>query len=384
MSTKSPFTTQIERGGYTAIVYKDGDLYVAEDNLGIVIKQSSNAASVIQAAVDEGGKTYLIGSFSIDDTINLPSDAYLEGARFNTIITQTANKPVLSIVGTVGAKKYRVTIKDMYLYGTSPSTNTDQYGVRMKYASNTVLDGVNFYNLYDGVHAETWFYVTWMYGCNFDSQIEHNAVYLHADADWDANTIFMTDCYVTSKGNNIDYTHLMGLHAKGTYFKSSAGYNIYGVRSYGLNVFQCDFDGAIENAIHENESMQASRLVGYWMIAGKKGVYIHNCYDVVISSCQIHSHHTGIDFNDGSKITITGVNMIDSGYSPASTYPAIKLGTGDNVHDVVINGCLIGHADNTYSIEEKAGNLHNVIVGNSFQKAASLAAGTEHAHNYSP
>jgi len=76
--------------------------------------------------------------------------------------------------------------------------------------------------------------------------------------------------------------------------------------------------------------------------------------------------------------------MTQCGCNPAATYPTIKLGGVDNVHDIVITGCVIGDANNTYSIEEKAGNLHNVIVGNNLQKAASFAAGTEHAHNYSP
>lgn len=50
---RSPYTTEIERGGYSAIIYKDGDLYVAEDDVGAVIGEGTNATTVIHAARDK-------------------------------------------------------------------------------------------------------------------------------------------------------------------------------------------------------------------------------------------------------------------------------------------------------------------------------------------
>lgn len=75
MSLKSPFATEVERGAYSTIVYKDGDLCVTEDNVGTVIKEDANAATVIQAAInnnDGAGKVVLDGMFDITAEITLP------------------------------------------------------------------------------------------------------------------------------------------------------------------------------------------------------------------------------------------------------------------------------------------------------------------------
>jgi hypothetical protein len=53
MSINSPFTTKKERGAYSAIVYKDGDLFIAEDDVGARIKENTDASTVIQKAIDD-------------------------------------------------------------------------------------------------------------------------------------------------------------------------------------------------------------------------------------------------------------------------------------------------------------------------------------------
>lgn len=85
MSSKCPFTTKIERGAYSAIVYQDGDSIIAENNVGTVIKEDSNAASVIEAAIDSlsSGRSWIetvqcIGSFSISSQIDIPSYTRLD------------------------------------------------------------------------------------------------------------------------------------------------------------------------------------------------------------------------------------------------------------------------------------------------------------------
>lgn len=52
---RSPYTTKIERGGYSSIVFKDGDLYVAEDAVGTVFKENADAYTVVQKAIDDYG-----------------------------------------------------------------------------------------------------------------------------------------------------------------------------------------------------------------------------------------------------------------------------------------------------------------------------------------
>ena len=82
MSVKSPFTTKTERGGYAAIVYLDGDLCVAEDNVGTVISEQAKAdyvSNVIQAAADEIGQGSIFVRKTNDDYIIKSSVAYEGG-----------------------------------------------------------------------------------------------------------------------------------------------------------------------------------------------------------------------------------------------------------------------------------------------------------------
>lgn len=78
MSLKSPFTTKIERGAYSAIVFIDGDLVVAEDNVGTMIKEDSVAATTIQAALDSISSGMVVvapGTYTITGTNGVGIDA---------------------------------------------------------------------------------------------------------------------------------------------------------------------------------------------------------------------------------------------------------------------------------------------------------------------
>lgn len=78
MSLKSPFATEIGRGAYSAIIFKDGDLIVAEDALGTVIIEGSGATTVIQAALDSfssGMAVIAPGTYDITGTYGVGVDA---------------------------------------------------------------------------------------------------------------------------------------------------------------------------------------------------------------------------------------------------------------------------------------------------------------------
>jgi hypothetical protein len=73
------------RGAYSAIVYEDGDLYVAEDDVGTVILEGTNAAAAIQAAEDSLGEgdllmirpgTYPLTSQVVFNTVHETISAY--------------------------------------------------------------------------------------------------------------------------------------------------------------------------------------------------------------------------------------------------------------------------------------------------------------------
>ena len=81
---KSPHPTKIEKGAYSAIIFKDGNLAVAEDNVGTVISENSNAATVIQAAIDScngKGKVVLTDIFDTTAAITFPSGAYTDFSK---------------------------------------------------------------------------------------------------------------------------------------------------------------------------------------------------------------------------------------------------------------------------------------------------------------
>ena len=69
-------------GGYSAIVYKEGNLVIAEDYRGKKIAEGEagvDDASVIQSAVDVGGKIVIRkGLYILKHKISIPSNTYLE------------------------------------------------------------------------------------------------------------------------------------------------------------------------------------------------------------------------------------------------------------------------------------------------------------------
>ena len=88
MSVRSPYSTQIERGGYSAVVYKDGDFAIAQDEVGTIIKEGSNAATVIQAAIDscdKKGKVVLADRFDTDTELTFPTLAWTSFASGITL-----------------------------------------------------------------------------------------------------------------------------------------------------------------------------------------------------------------------------------------------------------------------------------------------------------
>lgn len=92
---KSPYTTKTERGAYSAIVYIDGDLCVAEDNVGTIIGENTDAATVIKAARDSitNGSIYIKnGTYLINSVLDFDgkSGFAIIGESHKTIIKQGA------------------------------------------------------------------------------------------------------------------------------------------------------------------------------------------------------------------------------------------------------------------------------------------------------
>lgn len=108
MSLTSPHPTKIERGAYSVIVFVDGDLAVAEDNVGTIIKEDSDAATVINAAINSlGDGTSKLGSISLKGTFNLSSSLtfpyyYVSGHHVGLILQGDGNDTVLNYTPITG------------------------------------------------------------------------------------------------------------------------------------------------------------------------------------------------------------------------------------------------------------------------------------------
>jgi hypothetical protein len=126
------------RGGYSAIVFKDGDLYVAEDDVGTIIEENANAVTTIQSTCDglTSGRTWqetvkLTGDFEIDASIPLPSYTFLdlEGAYI-----KLANN---SDSGMIHAEtgKHHITVFGGILDGNKANQATG-WGIVFRYTSD--------------------------------------------------------------------------------------------------------------------------------------------------------------------------------------------------------------------------------------------------------
>jgi hypothetical protein len=164
MSLKSPFATQVGRSAYSAVVYKEDDLIIAEDEVGTVIKEGSNAATIIQAAIDScgnAGRVILADRFDTAAELTLPALAW---TSFSSGITLQGygNLTGLNYTPATGhAINMHGSAADVHCFHhklenflvTAPSTT----GGGLKVGggvSKTVFRYLNFYNIPNGKAIE--------------------------------------------------------------------------------------------------------------------------------------------------------------------------------------------------------------------------------------
>ena len=136
------------KGPYSAIVYKDGSSVYAEDANGTTIAEGEagvDDASVIQSAINNGGKVFItVGAYFADD-IAINNPVIIEGAGGGTRIRGGSDKHVF-IIGQNGSYSQanplaKVVIRDMEIGGSS-----SQYGKGAIDAAYT--DHLQIENLY--------------------------------------------------------------------------------------------------------------------------------------------------------------------------------------------------------------------------------------------
>jgi hypothetical protein len=91
----SPKLANEGRGAYNAIIFYDGDLIVAEDNVGKTLKENTNAATVIQAIVNSYSDIVITDNMNIGTQIDIPNDH--TKIRLLEDVTLTATATIASI-----------------------------------------------------------------------------------------------------------------------------------------------------------------------------------------------------------------------------------------------------------------------------------------------
>lgn len=121
------------RRGYSVIVYKEGDMCVAEDESGNIIKENVTAKTVIQAANDAiatiGGKILILaGSYDISSVISLDSKVEIHGEGKSTKLTNTSTAwhNTFKAQGAEGTEKEHVILSNMEFIGDSAINQGDQ------------------------------------------------------------------------------------------------------------------------------------------------------------------------------------------------------------------------------------------------------------------
>jgi hypothetical protein len=206
MSVKSAFLTKIGKAPYSAIAYKDGDLYVAEDNTGTVIEENTSASTVIQAALDyEAGRILCLdGDYEISSPISVPSHRILEGESRKTVFEQPAS-PIEELIKNdyVGGST-DIIIKNLTLDGKSRGVDW-KHGIWVQNVSRFEISGI--------------------YGLNFTG-----------DGGGEANNLIVVG-HTTVAGRTVSYGRI---------------HNIYGDTIQGDTVYATGKDAASEFTTYIN------------------------------------------------------------------------------------------------------------------------------------
>lgn len=238
MSLRSPFATRIEKGAYSAIVYSNGSLYVAENNKGEVIKENSNAATVIQAAIDSlttcfGSVFLLEGTYNITESINLRDKISIFGQGTGTLLfVPNGTNPTHLKIFNIDTKEY-VHISDLFIDGNKASQSSGKEdGIYITAGAHIKLTNLSIYNIY-GVEGNGIF----VSGIPSDVLIQGNTFNHIQDDGMDINGI--TNSQII--GNNINDCGDNGIDTEGAEYTTFTG-NV--ITNCGGNGIELEQEGA--------------------------------------------------------------------------------------------------------------------------------------------
>lgn len=348
MTLKSPYTTQKGHGGYSAIAYKDGDLFVAEDPQGSLIEEGS-AASVLQAAMNAGNHIFLAEeTFDIGSTTLTQPDKSMaiRGTGEKSIIKGSAD-PLIDV--TMNQSEYQFRMQDVGIHTTS--TNKGVFIDDCNSRFPIVIHKVDFV---PEDHSGTLLYIKGMATghitcCSFresDIATTAKAIYLTADVNAFSQELYISNCGF----EQLNY----GVHAHGA----------SGDRAYlaGLHIAN-SFFGEVDNPLHF-KCVDDVTIVGSTIdspgTTGGKGMVFEDCI-----SCRISANRIATKSTTG-QIDFIGTDL-DCYLNTVSTNFITSYG---KVGDGILFDCSPG--DKTVEGEANNNIIFNVISAIQATKGATF------------
>ena len=336
MNIRSPYTTQIERGAYSAIVFKDGDYTVAEDDVGTIINEGTTVATVLQAALDEKNNVFFKdGTYDIGGTtLTLENKSQqLQGEGVGSIIKGSAD-PLIDVTLTC---ECQLKMQRMGIHTTTTNKGifVDNCTCRMP----IWLDNVHF--IPEG-HAGTLLYIfgianTQINNCSFqDTNVSTTAkgIYLTADA-----TKYSQDFYI-SGSNFFHLNYGIQAFAAPSYRAHLAGLHIQNCSTFGVDYpihFRCVDDLTIINNMIESQQT-----------GNEKGVILNDCLSCRVLGNRLSTRSTtaqlefiGTDL--GCYYNTVSTNYIKS-YGKQGDGVLVDSSPGNKYVDAIINDNTIDNA----------------------------------------
>ena len=353
MSLKSRFIAQSGRAPYSAITFKDGDLYVAEDNMGAVIKESSVPSTTIQAALDnEVGRTFCLdGSYEIAAGISIPSHRTLEGESYKTIFEQPAT-PISELIKndySAGATNFQ--IKNLTLDGKSR-------GVDWKH-------GMWFQNI-------SWFNIENIYGINFTGAAPTNSrnslIVIGAEDAVSRLGMYGTIHNITADTVRGDVVYLTGKESQAAFSEYVNVYDVIGKNCTGNIV---DFN--------EVQYSNINNITGYTV--GESCVLVDGIHHCNISNITSYISKTGLTIGHHASGTtgVSSYNAFSNIISYYSTQNGIYVLNSSN--NTISNFLVVGNAETGPAVSIYAVGAgttdEGVATGNKFSNGIILTPNNE-------
>lgn len=350
---KSPYTTKTERGAYSANVYKEGDMFIAEDNVGTVLEEGT-AAVALQAALDSKRNIFLSeATFDIGSTtLTLQNkDMAIGGEGINSIIKGSAD-PLIDVTLT---NEYQLRMQRVGIHTTS--TNK---GIYVDHCTGRLPIWLNNVHFVPEGHAGTLLYIfgiasAQVTDCSFqDTNVSTAAIGIYVTAD---GTKFSQNLYITG-------THFFHLN--------------YGIKAYalpahqaylaGLNAEGCFFFG-IDYPIHfrcVDDIQIIGCMIESQQTGNEKGVILNDCLSARIVGNRLTTRSTSaqvelIGTDLGCYLNTISANYFRS-YGSQGDCILLDCSPGNKYVDAIITDNILNDGGSAVQATQYSGGYKPVMI----------------------